>query len=372
MVGYCAVIPLMTEWSHGKFQPIYYSTAVAERAVEAVIATWFFVLGTCIGSFLNVVVYRLPRGISITGSSYCPKCEMPIKSYDNIPIFGWLNLRGVCRICALPISPRYPIVELIVGTAFFVLAVVEISWGGFNLPHYHRFRQGFGVNLQQNPLPLAAIYGCHVLMVSVFTTYALISRDRARIPKRVATLAGVIIAGCTLVWPNIHCVAAGRLTTSTLRPSIEDGLAEVGLSILLGLVAAAVLVSSVRVGGDDTFDRQERTVLFLGCSLTGITLGWRSVPLFLTWYCYVEILLMLGTRIFGRTLIRASTSIAISAFLFLLGWRWFELLVPALRLLPTLVVTVAVAAAAGVLVARRSQLHCPPARRMQSSLDHDN
>jgi leader peptidase (prepilin peptidase) / N-methyltransferase len=80
-------------------------------------------LGLCIGSFLNVVIYRLPIGQSIvTPPSRCRKCGYLLRWYDNIPVFSWLFLRGRCRKCGVGVSIQYPIVELITG-ALFVLVV---------------------------------------------------------------------------------------------------------------------------------------------------------------------------------------------------------------------------------------------------------
>ena len=88
-----------------------------------------FVLGTCIGSFLNVVIYRVPAGVSLLHPpSRCPKCLHRLKSYDNVPVFGWLWLRGRCRFCRTKISPRYPIVEAVTGGLF-----VAAFWG-FHVP----------------------------------------------------------------------------------------------------------------------------------------------------------------------------------------------------------------------------------------------
>ncbi len=90
----------------------------------AVLLTFFFVLGTIFGSFLNVVIYRLPRGMSLAWpSSHCPACNHPIRWYHNVPVFGWLWLRGRCRDCGVKISPRYPMVEFLVGLVF-----VGIGW----------------------------------------------------------------------------------------------------------------------------------------------------------------------------------------------------------------------------------------------------
>jgi leader peptidase (prepilin peptidase) / N-methyltransferase len=73
------------------------------------------------GSFLNVCIYRMPREISVVSPrSACPGCEAPIAAYDNIPVLSWLILRGKCRNCGAPISPRYAIVELLTGALFVV------------------------------------------------------------------------------------------------------------------------------------------------------------------------------------------------------------------------------------------------------------
>lgn len=85
--------------------------------------TWFLAavavaLGLAFGSFLNVVVHRLPRGESlVTPASRCPACGAAIRGYDNIPVLSWLVLRGRARCCGAKVSPRYPLVELIGGLA---------------------------------------------------------------------------------------------------------------------------------------------------------------------------------------------------------------------------------------------------------------
>ncbi len=78
-----------------------------------------FCTGACIGSFLNVVIWRVPRGESIVSPpSHCPKCNAPIHWYQNIPVVSWLALRGKCANCRAPISPRYIFVEFLTGCLF--------------------------------------------------------------------------------------------------------------------------------------------------------------------------------------------------------------------------------------------------------------
>src|SRR3954471_18591314 len=104
-------------------------------AQHAIYIAFVFALGACVGSFLNVVVWRLPRveyqdGEGVLRSFYrsyralsyppstCPKCVNRLRWYDNLPVLGWLKLGGKCRFCKQPISPRYPIVEAVTGLLF--------------------------------------------------------------------------------------------------------------------------------------------------------------------------------------------------------------------------------------------------------------
>ena len=87
--------------------------------MDSFVAAATFLFGLTFGSFLNVVIHRVPRDESIVfPSSACPKCHQQIKPYDNIPVLSWLILGGRCRHCREPINPRYAVVELIVATLF--------------------------------------------------------------------------------------------------------------------------------------------------------------------------------------------------------------------------------------------------------------
>jgi leader peptidase (prepilin peptidase)/N-methyltransferase len=92
-------------------------------------------LGLAIGSFLNVVIWRVPRGESVVSPpSACPGCGAEIRNADNVPVLGWLRLQGRCRDCREPISRRYPLVEASTGLLFLLLALVlGVEW---SLPAY--------------------------------------------------------------------------------------------------------------------------------------------------------------------------------------------------------------------------------------------
>jgi leader peptidase (prepilin peptidase)/N-methyltransferase len=92
---------------------------------QATTTIFLFLFGLLIGSFLTVVAHRLPRGESVVGGrSRCPACGAQIAAYDNVPLLSWLLLRGRARCCGAPISPRYPLTELVVGVLYAATALV--------------------------------------------------------------------------------------------------------------------------------------------------------------------------------------------------------------------------------------------------------
>ena len=96
----------------------------------------FFLFGALVGSFLNVCIGRIPNGESIvTPPSHCPKCKTPIAFYDNVPLLSFLFLRGRCRSCRDPISPRYFIIELLTA----LLALALFHWFGFSFSFFVSF-----------------------------------------------------------------------------------------------------------------------------------------------------------------------------------------------------------------------------------------
>ena len=118
-------------------------------------------LGALIGSFLNVVIYRLPLGESlVTPGSHCPACDAPVRAFDNVPVVSWLLLRGRCRRCGAPISPRYPIVELLTAACFGAVVAAR----GFDndlwleLPFVACLIALAGIDLDHKLLPNKIVY----------------------------------------------------------------------------------------------------------------------------------------------------------------------------------------------------------------------
>ncbi|CAM2006570.1 prepilin peptidase [Acanthopleuribacter pedis] len=111
-----------------------------------------FVIGACVGSFLNVVMYRYPLGRSVVSpGSACPNCEHDLAWYDNVPVFGWMWLLGKCRYCKIPISPRYPFYEALYG----LTTALAIWW--FPIQQWQQGLATAGLILAGTPMVLLLI-----------------------------------------------------------------------------------------------------------------------------------------------------------------------------------------------------------------------
>ncbi len=199
-------------------------------SMEAV--TFAGVLGAIFGSFLNVVAYRLPRHESlVTPGSHCPGCGAPVKPYDNIPILSWLLLRGHCRNCAKPISPRYPLIEAL--TAVLCIGAV--------LAHGAPVGIALNVSLILLVLPAALIDLKHRIIPNRITALGAIvalavglTLDPAGEPERLIAAAG----------------AGGFLLLAALAYPGGMGMGDVKLAGMMGLflgsaVAPAILAALI-------------------------------------------------------------------------------------------------------------------------------
>ena len=156
------------------------------------IALLSFVLGACVGSFLNVCVYRIPRDLSVVAPrSFCPACSRQIPWYLNVPLLSWVMLRGRCRWCGARISPRYVIVELLVACLFLLV------WLKHDLGASPRL-------LGLSPITDWRIVPVYWLAVSGLVLGTFVDFEHLIIPDRV-TLGG-IVAGLLLsgFLPSMH------------------------------------------------------------------------------------------------------------------------------------------------------------------------
>jgi leader peptidase (prepilin peptidase)/N-methyltransferase len=174
--------------------------------LDLVTALWLGFIGACIGSFLNVVAYRTPRGMSVVWKpSHCPHCGHDIRPRDNLPVLGWLLLRGRCRDCGAAISPRYAIVEAAMGAAFFTLAYVELFSGGANVPGGPFLDAADSWNTVWNPnWTVLRIYIYHCTLLSLLMAMALIDQDGQRVPWRLAVIALAVVAYGSWNWRHLY------------------------------------------------------------------------------------------------------------------------------------------------------------------------
>ncbi|NJL02111.1 MAG: prepilin peptidase [Spirulinaceae cyanobacterium RM2_2_10] len=223
-----------------------------------------FGFGAAIGSFLNVIIYRLPQHLSfVRPPSRCPRCHTRLRPYDNIPVLGWLLLRGCCRYCRAPISPRYPVVEAATGL-LFVATFWQFGVSGLTLGYW--------------------------TLLSWLLALALIDLDTLTLPNAL-TQPGLVVG---------LSFAFGRswLTSGTLTDSLRGLVAAIAAATLgLWLFEAIAWLGSLAFGrtamgaGDAKLAamlgawlglRQLLLISFLAClfgALVGIgviALGWRS------------------------------------------------------------------------------------------------
>jgi len=212
-----------------------------------------FVVGCCVGSFLNVVVYRLPREKSlITPPSACPACGTHIRFYDNIPLISWLLLGRKCRQCKAPISPRYFIIELLTGLVFMSLFIL----------YFHAdLRAGCNKFLQGGWF----IYLLHVALLAALIAASAIDLELWVIPLSIcwfATAAGLI--GSML---GAYAIDFRLIRGYFLLPSASANTAAlaagaiVGWAISLALLATGVLKRSYESeASQDSPDHTQNTI----------------------------------------------------------------------------------------------------------------
>lgn len=233
-------------------------------AQACVAAAFCLVLGGVIGSFLNVVVYRMPSGLSLSRpGSHCPTCEKPIRRRDNVPVLGWLALRGKCRDCGAPISKRYPLIELVTALMFLVLALLEPIGFGVNLPDVALSNQQWW-----------AMAAWHATLLSALLCAALIEHDGHRLPRRFAVLLFLVGLAGPSIWPFLHPVPP----LSTLDAWLgEQAWAIAPVSAAAGMIVGLVMgCLASPVTGEGPSGEPGRESAFDVLMWSGLFLGWQA------------------------------------------------------------------------------------------------
>jgi leader peptidase (prepilin peptidase) / N-methyltransferase len=218
--------------------------------VFALIVIASVVFGLVIGSFLNVVIHRVPAGESVVSPrSRCPECGTEISSRDNIPVVSWLVLRGKCRSCGTPISARYPLIEILTAVLFGAVAArLGEDWA---LPAFLVLTAGLValsvIDLETFKLPRSIIYVTGAISVVLLGVAAAIDGDSRGI---VEAVVGAAIAFSVLF--VIHVISPKGM-----------GFGDVRLAGLLGLFLGWMELPMVGVG---------LFLAFLLASIVGITL----------------------------------------------------------------------------------------------------
>lgn len=210
------------------------------------------VLGAMVGSFLNVVIHRVPAGLSVVSPpSACPRCEARIRPYDNVPVLSWFVLRGRCRDCSAPISARYPLIEAGTALAFLLVA----AWMLSPLSPAGAIVDAAG---QWGLLAGGLLLGAHLWLAAVSIALTAIDLETHRLPN-------------SIVLPGYAVVTVGLGVPALLAGDPERlGIAAAGAGILF---AAYLVMAIAKPGGMGMGDVKLAGVLgaFLGFA------GWAAL-----------------------------------------------------------------------------------------------
>lgn len=207
------------------------------------------VLGAAIGSFLNVVIHRVPAGISVVSPpSACPACAAPVRPYDNIPVISWFVLRGRCRDCGAPFSVRYALIELATALVFAALAVLH-------LPGILTAATG------ESALAASLVLLAHLYLAAISIALAAIDLDTHRLPDAIVLPAygvgAVLLGGSAIAGGDLEALAraaagagllfAGYLLLALISPR-GMGMGDVKLAGVLGLFLGFTGWAALAVG----------------------------------------------------------------------------------------------------------------------------
>jgi leader peptidase (prepilin peptidase) / N-methyltransferase len=235
-----------------------------------IIVAFSALTGLVIGSFLNVIIYRVPAGMSVVSPpSSCPTCGIPVRPYDNVPVVSWIVLRGRCRACKTRISARYPIVELLTALLFGLIAArIGASW---TLPAELGFTAGLislaAIDLERFLLPRKIVYATGAVV-----TAGLVAA--AGLQDRWAHLGVAVISAVSAfaVFFTIHAVSSAWMGFGDVRLAGLIGLALGWLGpwyLVVGFMAANLAGAFVGIAMMILGRASRRTPLPYGVFLAG-------------------------------------------------------------------------------------------------------
>ena len=324
LIGH-SLVPPIPQKADG-FSELVLAEDLQMRALRVFTVMWILTLGTSVGSFLNVVVYRSPRGKTLLGSSHCPRCHHRIRARHNLPVVGWMQLEGRCYDCRLPISARYPLVEATAGGVFLTLAIAELFMGGINLPLRPReIYAGITWILFFPRWDLISVYLFHTSMLCVLFSWALMQWDRMRIPPAYRLASFLVLMGLGWNFPHLYPVLASFDPELYFRgPPPHSGLATAVMGAVVGSVAGWLLAASGEFGWPCRHDlgprRESLREVESGFCLTGLVLGWQAISS-LAFLTSLGLIIALRCRLTARLENSWLVTLFVVTWCFLLAWR---------------------------------------------------
>ena len=212
-------------------------------------------IGACVGSFLNVCIFRIPQEgmtVSSPSGSFCPRCETPIRWFDNLPVLSWVLLRGKCRQCREPISCRYPIIEVVTAVTFWAI------W------------DQFGPSIPEEILsgPIAATVLFWWVVFSVMIVISMIDIDLKIIPDQLSVTGGALTL---LTVPFLLGVPHDRSGATWIAEQLAFGAGAIDLTPWLAQGVLALVLGAIGLVGMRRFNRdwQGNVRSWWGCRWAG-------------------------------------------------------------------------------------------------------
>ena len=299
---------------------------IVPRLIDVVVFVWLFWVGSSIGSFLNVVAWRMPRGEGVNGRSYCPRCRTQLKARDNFPVFGWLALRGRCRCCRLPISPRYPIVELSVGISLTLIGISELYRLSLPQQTIHWHGGPFWAPVVDYPMLLTLLY--HSVAVAFGWAFGLIRMDGHRLPARLTGIAVAALMIPMLAFPQLM-VVSWRFDDPGVglpqNPSL-DAVLRIATALAATVVFARYLARGICPGADPKLDPlSQRTAKLIDLiaiiMIPAVVTGWQSVAAVIALAAWIALVIRPALPASADALGRFAIAMPIALTLQITFWR---------------------------------------------------